>query len=163
MGDFLELLAPVFDAFKGGDYALGTVLGIVALVALATRYVKPHVKFLQGDAGTSLLVLLGSGAIAMLSPLAGGAAMSFGLLWMGVKTGALAAGGFKMAKELIAKPLLKLLKRFAPKWSKPLIMLLEWVFGTKATVKAEKAGTEAVAAKPSTGAAGVVGSPNDLP
>lgn len=154
-----ELARPVIESILAGRWLEGCALSLVLAAALATRYGGGLPKvgpFLQTGAGKALIVLVGSFGGALVS-LGFGAAPSLALAWQALKAAFLAAGGYSMAKSLLV-PLLEKLALKAPAKLRFLFDLVLWVFGrSTAIAEAEKAGADAVVAKPSTGIDGVVG------
>lgn len=170
---WLDLAKPVYEAFAGHRPALGICLALVLLVALVKRYAGNTSKFgafIHGDAGGSLLVLVGAAATAAASTLGNpGAALSLDLLKQAVIVGIGAAGGYAMIKALIVEPILKPLAARAPAWAQPVFSLVFWIFDhppgkDPAVVQATAvaAGQTAVAAKPATGGDGIVGAPTQV-
>ncbi len=169
---WVDLAKPVYDAFVGHHPALGVCLGLVLLVALVKRYAGSTSKFgafIHGDAGGSLLVLIGSAATAAGAALGTpGAHVSLDLLKQSVLVGISAAGGYAMLKNLIVEPVLKPLAAKAPSWAQPIFSLILWIFDhpadqvTTATTNAAVAGAAAVAAKPAAGADGIAGAPTQV-
>lgn len=163
-GSLLDLLAPVFDAIKGGQYALACAVALVALVALVRKYLSDRVPFLKSELGAALLLFAGSFGAALAAPLATGAALSGGLLWatLGIAVGA--AGGWKLLK--IAHNALQPLIAKLPEWLQKLISAALFFLetpGDRERAAAEKAGKEAVEASPSNGIDGVVGKAREIP
>lgn len=165
---WLDLARPVYDAFAGHHPALGICLALVLFVALIKRYAgntSTFGAFIHGDAGGSLLVLVGSAATAAASTLGNpGASISLDLLKQALIVGVGAAGGYAMIKSLLIEPILKPLAARAPAWAQPLFSVVFWVFDhppgkDPAVVQATAitAGQAAVEAKPATGANGIVG------
>jgi len=160
----LDLLKPVYDAFAHGQKLYAGMLALVALVALAKRYLAPRVPFLQSDAGGAAMALLGSFGAAMATSLASGVGVSFAMvktaLWIAVG----AAGGYSLIKKLVVEPLLRPLAKKAPAWMQPLFYVLFWAFDRPTAVEqAEADGASAVAAHPGEGLDAVTGAPDDVP
>lgn len=166
-GELIELAKPVYQAIMSGQYWSAAALALVVVCGAIRAYLAPRVPFFRTDAGGTLLLLLASfgGAVATLLAAAGLTAPTWQLCVAAFGVAASAAGGYTMVKRL-ALPVLAWLERLSPPWLKPLFQLVPWLFdvitGAGAVRKAEDAGAAAVAAKPSTGAAGVVGTPRDV-
>lgn len=159
----IALAKPVIDALLSGNPGLAAALALVLAAAVARRYGSKRFPFLATDAGGALLVLVGSFGGAAATALTGGAAVSLGLAWKALLVAFAASGGYATVKRLLVTPLLRPLYEKAPAWLKPVLALVLWVFDQPDPVsKAEAAGNAAVAAKPPTGAAGVVGEPRDV-
>jgi hypothetical protein len=159
-GSLIDLAKPVLDAVVGGNYALAAVLAVVFFVALASKYGKSAWPFLGTGAGKAVLTLVGAfvGAVATAVAAGGFAAVTAGVLWTALGVAVSAAGGYALAKELLG-PLVPRL----PAWAQPLARLVLALFDRKgAATKATEAGATAVADKPSTGIAGVLGAPRDV-
>jgi len=163
-----ELAKPVLEALTHGQYAVSAALALVFVAAAVRKYGTrlPYVgkwfTWTTTDEGGTALVFLGSIGGAFATAVTAGSAPSLALLWMAVKVAFAAAGGYTAAKRL-AVPLVEWLAVKSPEWAHPLFDLVLWVFGRSAAVaKAEKAGADAVASSPATGAAGAVGERRDL-
>lgn len=159
-GSILDYAKPVFDAIMHGQGWLAAALALVLLVTATKRYsskipvIGPKVSaFVNGQYGQPLSVLLLSFGGAVATALAaGGAVMTAALAWTAFKIAIGAAGGYSLLKALLA-PLVAKLGAKAPAWMKPLFDLVLWVFSKPTAIeKAEKAGDEAVASTPTTGA-----------
>lgn len=153
-GSWLDLAKPVYDAVIHGQYWLGASLALILAVALAKKYLPGKAgAFVNGEYGAPLTVLLMSFGGAVATALgAGQAVMSAGLAWTAFKVAVGAAGGYSLLKKLLA-PLLRKLAAKAPSWMQPIFAMILFVFDKPTAVEtAEKAGDDAVAAKPPTGA-----------
>lgn len=160
---FLDLLRPVYEALTGGQYAFGTLLLIVAAVALAKKYVP--IAWLHTDTGGSVLVAVGTTAAALAASVAApGAHLTTAGLVAGFKAGLLAAGGYAFIKNVIITPLLPRL----PAWLQKLLTPILWVFDGRlkpADVKLSEAiaaGDKAIGLKPSQGISAIVSTPTDV-
>lgn len=152
----VDMLGPVLDAFRAGNWLVGSALAVVLLTAVASKYGKHAWSPLGTGAGKAGLVFVGSFAAA----LAAGGAWSLGLGWTALKVATAAAGGYSLAKELLGALAPKL-----PAWAQPIVALVRALFdrpAADAEAKADAAGDAAVAKKPSTGVAGVVGKPKSI-
>lgn len=162
-GSVLDLLAPIVDAFRGGNYPLGGALAIVLAVALARRYGTEYIPWLGTKAGAALMVLVGSFGGALAAALsAPGAVLSFAMVKSATAIAVGAAGGYTLIKDLVVDPLTRSAwyRERAPGWLKAIVSVVLWVFRSPSPVaRAEAAGQAAVDAKPPSGAAGVVGAP----
>lgn len=157
-----DLLMPAVNAFKGGAWALGASLLLVAGVAAARQYAAPRVAFLRTDAGGALLLLVGAFGAALAASLAT-SSLSAGLAWGALKLAVITSGGWSLAKKLIVDPLLRPLAARSPSWAQPIFTLVFWFFDKPDPIAtAEKAGDDAVEAKPSTGVEGVIGKGKEL-
>lgn len=151
----LDFLTPVYEAIKGGAYWPAAMFGLIFVVTAVKRYTpskfKPYVNGPYGQPLTVLLVSFASAAITGMAS-AGTSALTLGLAWAAIKVAAAAVGGYELLKQLLAPLIIKLGSK-APSWMKPAFDLLLWVFSKPSAVeKAEKAGDDAVAANPPTGA-----------
>ena len=166
----VDLLEPVYRAFAGGTYAYAASLLVIAMVALAKRYLTGTWPWLASDAGGALLALLAAGSGAMATALAvKGAVITLALVKSSVIVGVTAAGGYAVLKALVVDPFLRPLEAMAPTWLKPAFAILLWVFDkgpaaaqAEAQAKATAAAAAAVAASPAEGTAAVVGKPTDV-
>jgi hypothetical protein len=159
----LDLARPVYDAIMAGNYTAAAAFALVLIVALVKRHAAPRVAFLRSDLGAALLVLaLSFGGALGTAALAGGA-VGVALFTGAAKVAFYAAGGFALAKKLLA-PLLERLAARAPAWLSPLFAVVLWIFDRPSAVeKAEAAGAKALDANPPKGADAVTGSPDALP
>ena len=161
-------LRPVYDAFSGGHYAYAAALLVIALVALAKRYLAPKYPILTTNAGGAAMALTAATATAMATALAvPDAAVSLDLVKSALLVGVGAAGGYAMIKALVIDPLIKPLAAKAPLWMQPLFSLVLWIFdksaaSAHAAEDAAKAGDAAVADKPAGGLVVVVGKPTEI-
>lgn len=161
---FFELLGPVLEAFRGGDYAAAGALFLVVLVAVARQYGARLVPWLASELGAAALVLVGSFAATLAAMISGPAPLTAAVAWTAAKLAFYASGGFALAKKFVY-PLLVKLRGKLPGWAAAILDVVLWVLdGGKAAAiaKAEKDGAAAVAAAPSKGAAGVVGKAKDI-
>lgn len=143
----IELAQPVLQAIMGGQYALAAALALVLAVALLRRYGVGRWPALGTAAAGSILVLVGGFGAALATSLLAGSALSGGLAYSALKLSVLAAGGFS-----IAKPLLAWLQGKAPAWASPAFKLVSWIFDKPSKVeRAEAAGDAAVEANPGEG------------
>jgi hypothetical protein len=163
----LDVAKSIYNALTGGHYAYAGALLVILLVALTKRYLGPKIVWLHSDAGGATLALLASGATALAASLAGGGPVTLGMVKTSALVGVGAAGGYATIKALVVEPLLKPLEAWAPPWMAPAFSLVSWIFdkpdyAKQAEAKAKAAGDAAVAAKPSTGEAGIVGVPTEV-
>ncbi len=150
-----DLVTPVIDAFKGGDYPFAAALTLVLLVAIAKRYGGTRFPWLASGKGNALLILIGSFAGAMATALAGEGTLTSGAAWTAFSIAIAAAGGYSLIKTLIVEPLQESAwyKTKAPAWAKSIIGVAVWVFNKPSPVaNAEAEGQKAVDEKPATGA-----------
>lgn len=159
----LDLLRPVYEALTGGQYAYGTLLAIVAAVALTKRFVP--IAWLHTDTGGSVLVAIGTTAAALAASVATpGAHVTLSGLSAAFKAGLLAAGGYVFIKNVVITPLMPRL----PVWLQKILTPILWVFdGTmKPSAVALKesidAGNNAIILKPVQGVVSIVGEAKDV-
>lgn len=160
----LDLLKPVYDAFRGGNYVAGAALAVVFSVAALRRYAPGRIaKFMRSDFGATLSTFLvaGAGSIAAASP---DGSWSLGMFKTAGGIAVAAAGGYTVIKKLLVDRLVasKWYQDKAPSWLKMGLRVVLWVFDKPAATAdtiaaAEQAGKDAVVAAPSNGADGVVG------
>jgi hypothetical protein len=148
----------VFDAFKSGNPALGSILVLILVVAALRKYGVRRWPALGSDVGGSALLA----AAAFLGVLAAAAASSgwagvasAGVLWSAFKLAAAAGGGYTLVKRLGGWVLGRWGDRM-PGWLHAALDVMLWVFdhSPQASVeiaKAEVAGDAAVAKKPAVG------------
>lgn len=159
-GSLMDLLSPVLDAFRGGQFVYGGALALVVAVALVKRYGGDRFPWLNGDVGGSVLALAGSFFASVAVAIAPGTGATLGLhtIWTAGGVAVAAAGGYTLIKKLVIDPLIKsswYLNK-APAWFKAGMSVVLWIFGeggAAAISTAEKAGDAAVAAHPAQGAA----------
>jgi hypothetical protein len=161
-GSLSDAARPVYDAVMSGQYWYAAALALVFAFAAVKRYAVPHVKFLQTDAGVSLLL----GATAFLGAcatgLAAGVAPSLAMLKIAALTAVAAGGGYKHILKPIVKPALEYLQKLAPGWAAPLFAMVLWIFESPNAAAAKRAGKAALKKNPPSGAAGIVGEPRDV-
>jgi hypothetical protein len=164
-GSWLDLARPVLDAVLGGQWFLAAALALVLAAGLASKYGAKRWPVLGTGAGKAALVLLGAFGGACATALAAGTAPTAALMWTATQLAFAAAGGYSLVRALLGPLVAK-----APAWLRPFIDLVLWFFDRKASkpsaadvAVAEAAGEAAVAAKPSTGVAGFIGKPRDIP
>jgi hypothetical protein len=160
----LDLLKPVYEAFRGGNYIAGAALAVVLTVAMLRRYAPGRIgKFMNSDVGGTLSAFLvaGAGSVAAASP---DASWSWSILKTAGSIAVAAAGGYTVIKKLLVDRLTasNWYNTKAPAWLKMALRVVLWVFDKPAAnadviAAAEQAGKDAVVAKPSAGADGVVG------
>lgn len=151
-----DLVRPVIDAFKGGDYPFAASLSIVLAVALVRRYGTGKIPFLGTERGAALLAFIGSFAGAMAAGLSGDGTFSQHLLLTAINVALAATGGYMAVKAFVITPILesKWYQDKAPGWLKSVLSVVLWIFenrGKTATEKAEAAGDEAVKKDPPKG------------
>ena len=155
-GSLLDLAKPVYEAVMGGQWYLGAALTLVLLVAAFRKYAPGKTgEWARGDIGTPILLLVGSFGGAMATGIIGVGtnSISVAMAWTAFKIALSAAGGYTLAKKLLAPIVLKIGSK-APAWMQPAFTLVFWFFESNpAITKAEVAGTVAVGAKPAPGAA----------
>lgn len=163
----LELLRPVYDAFRGGHYIAAGALALVFAVAIAKRYAPGKVgAFLHSDAGGVVATLAISFGASLAAFTGAGQPWSWSIAWTAGGVAFAAAGSYAMIKKLLVEPLLasKWWAEKAPAWLKAAAQIVLWIFDKPAASeleieKAEKAGDAAVKADPSPGAEKIAGKP----
>lgn len=165
----IDLLKPVIDAFRGGQYVFAGALALVLAVAAVRKYGATKIPWFVSDAGGATLTLVGAFGASMAATLADGSSPSLNMAWSALGIAVSAAGGYALIKKLAVDPLMKSAwyKERCPAWLRAILDAALWIFakpsdGEKVIAKAEQAGEKAVEAKPSTGADGVIGKPEDL-
>lgn len=159
----LDLARPVIDAITSGEYVYASALALVLVVAALRKYGSKRWPWLNGEVGAPLLVLLGSFFGAIGAVLGRSESLTLETFKVAAMVAITAAGGYALINKLIIKPLMKPLLAKAPAWLKPLLKIVVWAFDRPTRVAAaEKAGTDAVKANPSKGAADVVGTIDDI-
>lgn len=136
-GSMWDLLSPIYQAFAGKHYEYAGALVLVLAVAVAKRYGAPRYSWLRSDSGGALLVLLGSMGATLSATLAGGAALSWDMVWRALSIAVTAAGGYTVVKHLLIVPLLaplaaKLPARFQA-WARAVL----WIFDGQPAAPAE--------------------------
>ncbi len=161
--DLWPLVQSVAQALlsEGMSGTVRVAVALILVVALARKALAPRFAFLRSDLGAvSLTVGMGL-TCGVANALVAGSAMSWGLLWAAFGVSVQAAGGYSVIKKALL-PLLEKLSGYP--YIGPVAKFLALVLaGSLAVKKAEAAGQAAVDAKPSTGVAGVVGAPKDIP
>lgn len=164
--ELVGLGRPVLDAVLSGHPGLAAALALVFLAAVARRYAAKRFRFFATDAGGAVIVLVGAFGGAAASLITGGATWGLALVWKALTVAFGAAGGYSIVKRLLVEPVLRpLFNKIAAKypWLGPVFDVALWFFAKPDPIaKAEAAGQAAVEAKPSTGAAGVVGTATEV-
>lgn len=167
---WLDMLRPVYDAFHAGHYLAAGALVVVLLVSLVKKYAGSGKfgAFVGGKIGSTLAVLVASFAGTIAAATASGD-WNTGMLSSAGLVAIAAAGGYTVLKDLIVDPLVasNWYKTKAPSWLKGGMQLVLWIFDKPAAAAqvvatAEKAGADAVAAKPSAGVADSLGKPTEI-
>lgn len=165
-GSLLDLLRPVYDAFRGGHYIAAGALAVVFVVALLKRYAPGKLgAFVHSDPGGVLTTLVISFAGAIAAATGSGAAWHWSMLGTAGMIAFAAAGGYAMIKKLIVDPLRASVwyQSKAPTWLKACLGVVFWIFDRPTAVEAaEKAGDVAVQVNPSAGAEGIAGKPEQF-
>ncbi len=163
-----DLLNPLWQAFAHGDYLFAGCIAVMVAVGLIKRY-GANWEWAHTDAGSASLVLASSFAATIGAHLGNHEAPSLTMAWSAFKIAAGAAGGYTLIKHLLVEPLMKRFGNKLPKWASPLLSVVMWLFerkaksdGGKGVADAEKAGQDAVDAKPSQGVEGVLGKPVEV-
>jgi len=166
-GSILDLLRPVYDAFRDGHYVAAGALAVVLLVALIKRYAPGKIgDFVHSDAGGAATTLMISFAGTIAAATGAGQPWTWSILWISGGIAFAAAGGYAVMKKLVIEPMLasSWYQDKVPSWAKAMLAVVLWVFDSRAgadqaIAKAEKDGADAVAANPGTGADAVAGKP----
>lgn len=166
---WVDLAKPVLDAALAHNYVAAFALALVLAVALAKRLTGSSrlAVFIHGDIGGALATffLAFFGAIATAVPTGGFGALTWSLLRSTGLIAFAAAGGYALAKKLIAPYLERFGERHA--WARPIVSILLWAFDKSAAIKATEAAAEqegdaAVKANPGQGTAAVIGAPEQF-
>lgn len=96
-----QLAKLIFGAVQTGNWKLVAALAVVALVWLARRVGGNYIPLLKTDRGGALLVLLLGVAGALATAFTAGATLTAQVLFHGITTGIMAAGGFNLMKKLL--------------------------------------------------------------
>lgn len=165
--ELLQLAKPVYEAILAGQYWAAAAFALVLTVGLCRWYVVPRVQFFRSDPGGVLLAFLASfgGALGTHLLAVGLTVPTLAMVWAAIGVGFAAIGGYMTAKRLVI-PAVEWLAERSPPWLAVILRLVSRTFdavtGAGAIKRAEAAGAAAVAAKPPTGAAGIVGVPRDV-
>jgi hypothetical protein len=147
----LDLARPVLDAIMAGQWWLAVAAGLVLAGAAFAKYAPwAWAKTGFGKLGAVFAMAFGG---ALVTGFAGGE-MSPALAFAALKVGAGAVSLYEVAKTLLAAAAKA---GWMPGWLARAAEFLYAALSNKAVRDAEKAGDVAVAAKPPTGAEGVVG------
>jgi MFS family permease len=155
----------LYKAVMSGHYALASAMALVLAVALVHRFASSESKWLgwtHTSWGAPLLVLLGSFGGALATSIGAGAAPSWAMCKVAFGLAVAAAGGWKLAKELMLPLLRKLQSKLGP--AGRVLDVVLWVIDRKslAVTAAEAAGDAAVKATPPNGIEGVVGKAREV-
>jgi hypothetical protein len=154
-GNVFDLAKPFYEAIMGGQYWLAAMFGLILATTAAKRYLPGKAgTFVNGQYGqpaTVLVIAFAGSAAAALVAIGPGAVLTGALAWAALKMAVSAAGGYALLKQFVV-PLLVKLEPKAPAWLKWAFPLMLWAFSkSPAKAVAEKAGDDAVAAKPPAG------------
>jgi hypothetical protein len=116
------------SAWHVGHHAYAGALVLVLAVALARRYLGPRWPFLHTDAGSAVLVLLGSFGGALVTALSGGTPLTPTIAETAAGVAVIAAGGYGMLKNLLVTPVLCRWEAQAGPRTKMLLRCVLWVF-----------------------------------
>ena len=171
-GNLVDSAKLIWEAATGHHWWLAASLALVAGVAAFKHYAPGKAgEWARGDKGGPILVLIGAfgGALATGLAASGTDALSLSMAWAALQVAAGAAGGYALIKNLVVDPLLKSkwYQDKAPAWLRAILDIGVWAFTKPAAdvvKEAEKAGDQAVAAKPAEGASAdsAAGKPTDL-
>lgn len=157
----MQLLQPIIDAVKSGEFALAGAAGVIFLVAMSKKYLPDGWggRFVRGDVGGMLTAFLYAAAASVGTALAvPDVAWSAAIALAALKFGIGAIGGYvalhKLATWLIST---SWWSAKAPAWLQAGLAFVLGLIGSPAVARAEAAGEAAVAADPPTGVAGVAG------
>lgn len=169
---WLDLARPVIDATLHKQPALAGALALVLAVALlrqlATGRTSKFWSMVKSDAGGTALTFFGALGTAVAAAMTAGTMPSWGLLWSAIGIAAAASGGYTAIRRLVA-PALRWVEDKVPAPLRPMVTfvfnLVLYFFEKKpgAIAEAEKAGADAVKAKPAQGAEAVTGAPKKFP
>lgn len=161
-GSLLDYARPVLDAALAGNYPYAFALALVLVAAVARKWGAKHWTFLATDAGGAATVLLAAFGGALATATAAGAWPTGAMLWTAAQIAAMASGGWSLVKKLVIDPLRPWASRQSA-WVQSVFAVLSWVFDKPDPIAdAVAKGEAALAAKPSTGAAGIIGKPRDV-
>lgn len=165
-GSWLDLAKPILDAIKNGNGWIAAASFLVLASAFTLKVLAPRYAFFRTAIGALVIVFTGAYGAAVLTALAaaGTTALTGALALVALKIAIVAAGGYSVLRPLlvdVVEPFL--LKRFP--FLAPVLDLITYLFDkppAAIVAKAEKAGADAAALKPSAGAAGVVGTSTEI-
>jgi hypothetical protein len=104
--DGFNLWAPVWEAFRHGDYVYAGALALVATVAVARLYGTDYIAWVGTDQGGAALALFGSLGATLAVSLSDGSGLTWGILSRAALIAVSAAGGYSMIKRLLITPYL---------------------------------------------------------
>lgn len=121
-------VSDIMSAWTAHHYAYAAALALVLLVALVRRYAGPRWPWLHTDAGSSVLVLLGSFGASLATALSGGAPLTLNIAWAALGVATTAAGGYALLKQLLVTPILCKWEASAGSTTKKVLRAVLWVF-----------------------------------
>lgn len=123
-----DLMRPIYEAFASGHFLWAGAVALTVGVALTKRYLVPSTPFLRTEAGSAVLVLLGSLGATLASSLAGGVVFHWAMLSTALKIAFLSAGGFSAVKHLVIEPYKNWIANLGPEWMHRPMALVLWAF-----------------------------------
>lgn len=126
-GTLLDLLKPVLAAFGHGQKLYAGCLALVLLVAVVRRQFDKD-AWVHTDLGAAALTLAGSFGATLAVSLAGGAGVTWTMVWHAISIAFGAAGGYTMVKHLLVTPYLAHLADKGPAWLHAPAKLVLWIF-----------------------------------
>ena len=121
-------ISGIENAWVVGHKAYAAALALVLLVALVRRYLGSRVPWLHTDAGSTVLVLLGSFGGALATALSGGADLTWKIAESAIGVAVIAAGGYGMIKQLLVVPVLCKWEAKAGPTTQKLLRVVLWIF-----------------------------------
>lgn len=123
----LDMWGSIYNAVNGGHYALAASASLVVAVALCRKWLGGYFQWMHTDAGSAVLVLLGSLGAALTGALAGGGPFTWHLGYSALLVAFTAAGGYAALKKLVIVPLAPRL----PPWLRGPVL---WLFEHKSDI-----------------------------
>lgn len=128
--DPLFMLAPIIDAFRGGQYWYAGSLALVGIVAALRLWGAKYTTWFASDQGGAALALLGSFALTLATNLASGITPTLEIVKTALLIAFAASGGYSVIKRLLITPYLIPFVEKNPKW-RPVLVIVLWVFDGK--------------------------------
>lgn len=124
----LDLATTIYNAFTGGHRAYAAALAIVAVVALVRKKWGATSPWMHTDAGSALMVLVGTFGTTLVASLTGGGAFTAHMAWAALCVAFSTAGGYAMVKKLVVEPGMVPLATRAPTPLKQMLQAVIWFF-----------------------------------
>lgn len=130
----MDLLQPIYAALSAGHYALVAAMVVVVITGLLRKFGGPTSWVHTAAGGTALALVTATAASMAVTLGAPNAVFTFGVLWVSLGLGVMAAGGYAAVKNLLIDPILRQVALKAPAWAQPYFKFVFFIFDSKAAI-----------------------------